>query len=169
MQGVTVGEPTQQEGDPAAVIALLRQFSVATDQYVESIRTANATHRTHLNALAVIMDTARAGTPATPGHLSKSLNLSSPATTALIDRMEAAGHVKRIRSTTDRRKVELELTSTARDLGTAMFAPLGREIQKALTAYQPHELALVERFLSDVIAATARASSPEAATAALPR
>ncbi len=52
-------------------------------------------HPTDLNALLAVMRAERAGAPLTPGRLGQHLGLSSGATTAVIDRLERAGHVQR--------------------------------------------------------------------------
>ena len=81
-------------------------------------------HRTDLNALAVIMRHTAKGNVVTPGLLRKELQLSSPATTALVDRLHHSGHVVRERLGTDRRQVQLQMTPKAYSDGGAMFMPL---------------------------------------------
>ncbi|MPQ97797.1 MarR family transcriptional regulator [Modestobacter sp. I12A-02628] len=138
-------------------MTLLRRFAVETDRYVESSGTQHDLHRTDLNALAVILDANRAGEPLTPSRLGAALHLSSPATTALLDRLERAGHVRRTRSTVDRRRVDLEMTRAAGLVAGELFGPLGRSVGAAVERYGPEERALVARFLRDVIAATVAA------------
>lgn len=93
----------------------------------------------------------------TPGKLGEALNLSSPATTALVDRLERSGHVNRERSQTDRRQVELAMTGHARSVGRALFGPLASHLGAALEGYTAEELELVTRFLEDMTAATTAA------------
>ena len=69
------------------------------------------------------MPTCRAGIPATAGWLGAQLGLTSASTTSLIDRLEAAGHVRRVRTARDRRKVEVQVTDEAVALGWAFFGP----------------------------------------------
>ena len=64
----------------------------------------------------------------TPGVLRKELHLSSPATTALIDRLDNSGHVVRERQGPDRRQVQLRMTPKAYRDGGAMFMPLSRHM-----------------------------------------
>ncbi len=99
--------------DPAAafeLVLLLQQFGQASDRYVESTGARHKTHRTDMNALAVIMRFERAGNPPTPGDLSRTLQLSSPATSAMLDRLERVGHIERLRIDKDRRVVRIKMT-----------------------------------------------------------
>ena len=89
--------------------------------------------------------------------LRKELNLSSPATTALIDRLDRSGHVVREREGTDRRQVQLRMTPKAYRDGGAMFLPLARQMGAAMAEFTPAELEIATRFLAAMIDATVRA------------
>ncbi|WP_309124375.1 MarR family transcriptional regulator [Arthrobacter sp.] len=142
---------------PRELMALLQQFTVETDRYVDTISVRDALHRTDLNALGIMMGAARAGATVTPGMLRQALNLSSPATTALIDRLDEAGHVRRSRSSVDRRQVHLEMTEKALATGTRLFTPLAREVEQSLAEFTPEELALLSRMMRKVTDATVHA------------
>ncbi|WP_458115587.1 MarR family transcriptional regulator [Arthrobacter sp. D2-10] len=142
---------------PRELMALLQQFTVETDRYVDTISVRDALHRTDLNALGIMMGAARAGATVTPGMLRQALNLSSPATTALIDRLDEAGHVRRSRSSVDRRQVHLEMTEKALATGSRLFTPLAREVEQSLAEFTPEELALLSRMMRKVTDATVHA------------
>lgn len=142
---------------PRELMALLQQFTVETDRYVDTISARDALHRTDLNALGIMMGAARAGATVTPGMLRQALNLSSPATTALIDRLDEAGHVRRSRSSVDRRQVHLEMTEKALATGSRLFTPLAREVEQSLAEFTPEELALLSRMMRKVTDATVHA------------
>lgn len=144
---------TDRESDLRELIELLRRYGVAVDRYADAVGAHQQMHRTDLNALSVIMDADRADEPLTPGRLGAALHLSPPATTALLDRLEGAGHVLRRRSGTDRRRVHLVMTGTAHAVAGRMFGPLGRHIGEAAARYTPEQRALIARFLRDVTAA----------------
>ena len=72
------------------------------------------------------MDAELVGDPITPGRLGEQLNLSSGSVTALIDRLERAGHIRRDRDTVDRRKVLLHYADQGAALAMEFFRPLGR-------------------------------------------
>ena len=117
----TPGRP--ETGGPPPLVRLLQEFTLEANRYVDAAGGRNDMHRTDLNALAVIMRHTARGEIVTPGVLRKELNLSSPATTALIDRLHASGHVVRERQGTDRRQVQLRMTPKAYQDGGAMFLP----------------------------------------------
>jgi DNA-binding MarR family transcriptional regulator len=64
-------------------------------------------HPTDLRALIALLDGERAGEAMTPGRLGPCLHLSSPAVTALLDRLEGTGFAGRERDPSDRRRVLL--------------------------------------------------------------
>ncbi len=142
---------------PRELMALLQQFTVETDRYVDTISVRDSLHRTDLTALGIMMGAVRAGKTATPGMLRQELNLSSPATTALIDRLDQAGHVRRTRSSEDRRQVHLEMTEKALETGSRLFTPLARGIEQALTDFSPAEIELLTEMMRRVTEATIQA------------
>ena len=116
--------PPEASGPPP-LVRLLQEFSLEANRYVDSAGGRNDMHRTDLNALAVIMRHTARDQIVTPGVLRKELHLSSPATTALIDRLHRSGHVVRERQGTDRRQVQLRMTPKAYRDGGAMFLSAG--------------------------------------------
>jgi DNA-binding MarR family transcriptional regulator len=63
-------------------------------------------------------------TPLRTQHVGTSTGLAPSSVTALIDRLERGGHVRRIRPDNNRRVVVIELTAAGRDLSDALFSPL---------------------------------------------
>jgi DNA-binding MarR family transcriptional regulator len=139
------------------LMALLRQFTVETDRYVDAAGEQDRLHRTDLHALGIMTGAARAGRTVTPGLLREELSLSSPATTALVDRLVGAGHVTRRRSDVDRRQVHLEMTERARSTGAALFAPLARHIDGVFDGYSEDQLELLREMMLKVTEATVAA------------
>jgi DNA-binding MarR family transcriptional regulator len=151
---------------PPPLVRLLQEFSLEANRYVDAAGARNDMHRTDLNALSVIMEHTARNTVVTPGVLRRELHLSSPATTALIDRLDRSGHVVRERQGTDRRQVQLRLTPKAYRDGGAMFLPLARHMGAAMEGFTPEELEIATRFLSAMIDATVRAGADVAQGAA---
>ena len=85
------GGPPQPAGGPHPLVRLLQEFTLEANRYVDTAGGRKDMHRTDLNALAVIMRHTAKGNVVTPGLLRKELHLSSPATTALIDRLGSGG------------------------------------------------------------------------------
>ena len=155
-------QPTGAVPSPAGaqhpLLRLLQEFTLEANRYVDSAGGRNDMHRTDLNALAAVMRHAANGDVVTPGTLRKELNLSSPATTALIDRLCGSGHLVRVREGQDRRQVQLRMTEKAYRDGSAMFTPLARHMGMAMAGFTAQELETAARFMDAMIAATVQAS-----------
>jgi DNA-binding MarR family transcriptional regulator len=94
---------------------------------------------------------ALAGEVLTSGRLAEELGLSPAATTALVDRLEAAGFVERVRDLPDRRQVRIRLTGSAQELGAQLLAPWARRIEEASARLTPEQARVVSRFLGEVL------------------
>jgi DNA-binding MarR family transcriptional regulator len=142
----------------------LRELSVEFELSRAGFARLHGLHPTDLRALIQLLDAGRAGRPATPGWLGEQLSLNSAGTTTLIDRLERLGHVRRVRDTRDRRKVFLEVTPAAADLGWSFFGPLIHASVAGMAAFTEAELDTVRRFLDAMtsIAAAQRAGQPAA-------
>jgi DNA-binding MarR family transcriptional regulator len=86
--------------------------------------------------------------PMTPGALATATGLSTGAVTALVDRLERSGFVRRHPHETDRRRVVVELTEQARGLVASVYGPLGADADPLLGRYSDEELALILDFLT---------------------
>lgn len=142
--------------DDHELTRLLRQLTVETDRFAEIFGQANGLHRTDLNALAVIMDASQGGRPLSPSQLAAALHLSASATTSVLDRLEAAGHIRRAHSQRDRRRTDLVIDERALAIGHRFFAPLGAELAAVWAAFTERERAAIRRFLLASIEATVR-------------
>ncbi|MES4832174.1 MarR family transcriptional regulator, partial [Streptomyces anthocyanicus] len=81
--------------------------------------------------------------------------LNSAGTTALVDRLERAGHVRRVRDERDRRRVTVEVDERAVALGWSHFGPLIGRAVELLRGYDERELAAIRGFLTGVREAAA--------------
>lgn len=90
----------------------------------------------------------------TPSALAELLDLSSGGVTALVQRLELAGHVERSRHPTDRRSVELELSAALVARAAAAFHPLVGALDEITAELSEPEQAVVRRFLARVAIAT---------------
>lgn len=132
--------------------ALLRRLKAEDDRVATAVAAREQVGHTDLVALMHIMEGAAAGRPLTPGGLQRALGLSSGATTAVVDRLEALGHARRDRDTGDRRRVNLRYDDRGLEVGERYFGPLGRRLAEVLEDYDDAEQALVHRFLTAVVA-----------------
>lgn len=139
--------------DRMALIDALRRFNIESDRFVEVFSTAHGLHRSDMNALAYVSAADQTGAPLGPGELGAELGLSSPATTALIDRLERAGHLTRERHPSDRRKVALRSREQGNRLAVEFFQPLGQALGQAMDEFDDEQLRIVFRFLDRAVAA----------------
>ncbi len=143
------------EQDAAArqeVVLLLRRLSVELDAVGQRFAELHGLNRTDVRALVAIMDAARRGEALTAGRLGEAVDLRSASVTALVDRLEKVGHVRRVRDPADRRRVGLEMSESAMTAGAEHFGGLARDLSAAMERYTADELAVVRRWLEDMTA-----------------
>ncbi|ONH59247.1 MarR family transcriptional regulator [Frankia sp. CcI49] len=149
------------EQSPAmGLVHLLRAVTVEFDLLGARFAARHGLHPTDVRALIHLLDAARVGTRATPGWLGEQLRLNSAGTTALVDRLERLGLVRRSRDTTDRRRVLLDVEEKATELGWSFFGPVIGEVVAAVDGFEAGELETVRRFLTSVLESAGRAHSP---------
>ncbi|WP_233492559.1 MarR family winged helix-turn-helix transcriptional regulator [Blastococcus sp. TF02A-30] len=144
------------ESERRELVLLLRRLSVELDAVSQRFAEEHGLGRTDVRALVAIMDAARRGEALTAGRLGEAVELRSASVTALVDRLERVGHVRRVRDPEDRRRVSLQLSDTARTAGAEHFGGLARDLIAALEGYTDEELAVVHRFLVDMTTTTMR-------------
>src|SRR4030095_14077387 len=144
-EGVTPADPER-----AAALDLLhrlravpRRLELAVGEFA---RTSDL-HGTDVRALIRLLDAERAGVEATPSWLAQQLGMTSQATTAVIHRLEAAGHVERLRSRSDGRSARLQVSDAAVALGWQFFGPLLDRLIATTEALDPGEQTVVKDYL----------------------
>ncbi|MFC9908613.1 MarR family winged helix-turn-helix transcriptional regulator [Streptomyces sp. NPDC059862] len=145
--------PTQ--GPEMEIVHLLRAVTVELGLHSTRFANRSGMHPTDVRALIALMDAARGGEEMTAGRLGTALGLNSAGTTSLIDRLERAGHVRRVRGGRDRRKVVVEVDERAVELGWSFFGPLIERAVELLRGYDERERAAIRGFLEGVRKAAA--------------
>jgi DNA-binding MarR family transcriptional regulator len=92
----------------------------------------------------------------TPAQLGERLQLTSGGTTALVQRLERAGHIEREPHAQDRRSVVLRLTAVATREATALFAPLVHELDRLALEVDSEHRAVIRTFIERVADAAER-------------
>lgn len=85
----------------------------------------------------------------TAGQLARAARLTSGAVTGIVDQLEAAGLVRRVRDSDDRRRVYLELTPEVARRAAPVFGPLVRDSNASLDGFSPGELKTIIRFVRE--------------------
>ncbi|MFG2130525.1 MarR family winged helix-turn-helix transcriptional regulator [Streptomyces sp. NPDC048751] len=137
------------------IVHLLRAVTVELGLHSARFAQRNGMHPTDVRALIALMDARRAEEEMTAGRLGAALGLNSAGTTALVDRLERAGHVRRVRAEGDRRKVLIEVDERAVELGQAFFGPLIGRVVELVRGYDEREVAAIRGFLGGVREAAA--------------
>jgi DNA-binding MarR family transcriptional regulator len=139
------------------VIGQVTALGVDLETIASRFAQAHDLHPTDVRALRVLAD---ATTALTAGQLGERLALSSGATTRMVDRLEAAGLLSRLRNSRDRRVVHVEMTAQAWRAVEAFSGRLGPVVDEAMgDAFTAQELTVVARFLTaaaDAVRAAAR-------------
>lgn len=92
----------------------------------------------------------------TPGELGGLLSLTSGGTTALLQRLEQAGHVVRHPHPHDRRSSLVTATRPTLERAAEIYAPLVRDMDQIAARLSVEERAVVGRYLADVVAVSER-------------
>ncbi|MDN4160250.1 MarR family winged helix-turn-helix transcriptional regulator [Nocardioides abyssi] len=98
-----------------------------------------------------------------PAELARLLGVSTAASTGIVDRLAARGHVVRRAHDADRRRTELHLTDTGRQEVLAHLSPMLVALRALDEDFDDDEKAVVERYLAGATAAlreVSRAASP---------
>ena len=151
------------EVDRAEIPLLLRRLSVELDAVGQRFADLHGLNRTDVRALVAIMDAARRGEAMTAGALGSAVELRSASVTALLDRLERVGHLRRVRDAEDRRRVVLEMSPSAMEAGREFFGGLQRDLAAAMASYSDEELAVVRRFLGEMTDVVVAHQRPEPA------
>ncbi len=148
-------DPLSLEWEPEALAAFeaVRAWSLANAELNQHLAAWTGLPTTDANALGNVVWAAEGGEPLSPAQLARRIGMTSGATTVLLNRLEAAGHVVRTRESTDRRRVTLRPSPEAREAARAFTAFSGQEIAATLREAAPSDLRVVADFMGRLAAA----------------
>ena len=101
----------------------------------------NATDIETLGVLAVLG-------PTSPTRLASLLAMGTGSMTLVIDRLERAGFVRRVRDTGDRRSLTIEFVPERRPEAAALYAPLQQQAAEIARRYSAHDLGVIVDYLA---------------------
>lgn len=127
----------------AALIDATRANQVATEKMDEVATRALGVNRTDARCLDIIDRSGQL--PA--GQLAEQASITTGAVTAVVDRLESKGYVRRVPDPGDRRRVMLELTDLARQRSWELYGPLGERGRQHLERCTEAELELLIDFM----------------------
>jgi DNA-binding MarR family transcriptional regulator len=94
--------------------------------------------------------------PTTAGRMAAHSGLTTGATTAMIDRLERAGYVRRRRDPDDRRVVLVEVQHQCVPHIAALYERIQKDMDAVHARYSNRELAIVVRYLAEALEMGAR-------------
>jgi DNA-binding MarR family transcriptional regulator len=127
----------------AAAADAAAAFGAATDEVDEAVAQVLAVNRTDLRILGLV----GAAGAMTAGALAGAAQLSPAATTAAIQRLVAAGHLRRDTDPEDRRRAVVTVTPETAEVINRLYGPIAEAGHRLLTRYTTEELRLVTGFL----------------------
>lgn len=148
MEGPSRGAPERPQHAPETVA--LRDLATAGSEASTALARRMTMHPTDLAAMSHI---AYAAQQLGPGELSSRLGITPAATTDLIDRLEAAGHLLRERNPDDRRRVRLVPTESAKAAVRSQLADLLDRLDSVSEDFSADERAAIQRYLEAAAAA----------------
>lgn len=146
--------PQRPQSPPPQLLEVLLSYGRAFGDLGRQFGAHAALHVTDGQALVEIVTAQDRGRPLTQSQLSQRIGLSSGATSSLLNRLEEAGHVRRLRDSADRRLVTLQATANVNTLIDHFFTPLGERISALAQTYPPEVLAQFAHFLEELTTLT---------------
>jgi DNA-binding MarR family transcriptional regulator len=125
------------------LVAATRASQVATDKMDDAGSRALGVNRTDGRCLDVIQQTGQISA----GELAERAGLTSGSVTAVVDRLEAKGFVRRVADPGDRRKVLLEVTDEMQRRAAELWGPLAHRGIPELEKLTASEIELLIRYM----------------------
>lgn len=120
----------------------LRSFQVAQDRIDDAVARTLGINRTDTRCLDIIDRHRRV----TAGQLAEEAGLTTGAVTAVLDRLERAGLVRRAPDDEDRRRVWVTLTADADAVTDDLYEPIASASREAMAGYTDAQLEVVAEF-----------------------
>lgn len=126
----------------------LRGLSAQSVLFNQALAELVAINATDLRCLDIL---GRTG-PITAGQLAELTGLTTGAITGVLDRLEEAGFLRRMRDPDDRRRVIIQACGerTEREVGP-LFEPLAQAMSRLAGRYSDHDLSLIIDFVERMI------------------
>lgn len=148
MCGPMAGDRTvdRPASSPEAIREYLNRKALAAARHRSALGRVLGLNETEMAAVAHL---GRAG-QMTPTQLAAALNLTSGGVTALVQRLERAGHVRREPHPYDRRSTLLRLTPSIVERAEEAFAPLVEATDRITDQLDERDREVIGRFLEQV-------------------
>jgi DNA-binding MarR family transcriptional regulator len=129
----------------AELIHEVRRSQEATQRFDEAVAEAAGVNLTDMRCLEVL----GLEGPVTAGRLAEATGLTSGAMTTALDRLERHGYARRVRDTTDRRRVLVEITPLAMEGAGRFYGEHMAHSEGLFARYTKPQLELLLDFVRD--------------------
>lgn len=146
-ESASVADGPKPYSEPARALRLVQQAGIEANQ---ELARRLGVGITDVAALEHLSSSPSALGPVELGHR---LGIRSASATALVDRLERSGHIRRQSRPDDRRRIALVPSETSGIEVMAALAPLLQDIDAAAARLTDTEAAAVTRFLTEAAAA----------------
>lgn len=146
-------DPRGRDDMVEAISELVQRIGLASQRIGHAFADVQQLHPTDFRAVAAIYRAQLGGQQLSAQALARVLDLSPAAITYVIDRLVAAGHVRRERDPADGRRVVLAYDTAGMAMARSFFDPLKLAHSSALASFRAEELATTERVLASVVGA----------------
>jgi DNA-binding MarR family transcriptional regulator len=127
-----------------AGIEAIRGWQTDQDIFDEAAAAYVGINRTDFRCLDIL----DRGGPMTAGQLATMSRLTSGAITAVLDRLEQADLVRRVRDTADRRRVMVEVVPDLLQRSMPIYGPIIADGAREMATYTDEQLALIVDFMN---------------------
>ncbi|WP_155645391.1 MarR family winged helix-turn-helix transcriptional regulator [Peribacillus simplex] len=121
----------------------MRGLGTRTILYQQNVATSLGLYNHDFISVDILRETG----PITAGELAKKTGLTTGSITALVDRLEKFGYVRRQNDPNDRRRVIIVPEYEDKEEVYNTYLPLHNEMVKLVSSYTPEELELITTFL----------------------
>jgi DNA-binding MarR family transcriptional regulator len=121
----------------------VRANQAATDKMDDAAAESLGVNRTDSRVLDLIQQRVRVGA----GELARETALTTGTVTAVIDRMEKKGYLRRVADPADRRRVTVEMTDLAYERADPLYQPLAERALPMLDRFTAAEIETIIAFL----------------------
>ena len=120
-----------------------RRQQIAYDRFHDAVAAFFGVNRTDLRCLDLLDLRGRQAA----GELSEATGLTTGAVTTMLDRLERAGYIQRVRDPDDRRRVLVEATGLARERAQAVYGPFTELIAPLFGHFTDEQITTVGEFV----------------------
>ena len=127
--------------------AAVQAYQAAVDDFDREVARLLGINATDARCLEILIQETPGGL--TPRELADGLGLTTGSATTMLDRLEKVGYITRSAHPSDRRKLLVHATDTARERAFELIGPLVAEGERTmLSRYSAKQLELITEFLT---------------------